>query len=252
MIRYDCAQRSEEWDRLRLGIPTSSEFHRIVKGGTEYVCQSCGVVSPTKRKKCADCGEPVISREILKPSTQAEAYMHRLLAEWYFGGPLEDPESQYKSAWMERGQFLEDQAVKSYEFETGTETEKVGFLTTDDGMVGCSPDRLVVGDEGVLEIKCPSPAVHMGYMVKRSVDDDYWPQLQAQLWLSGRSWVDIESYCPPFPTVIIRVPRDEQYIGLLSVELAKFVHAMQQARTLIEKTYGPPLRSKEVVTEPES
>ena len=250
MIRYDCAQRSEEWDRLRLGIPTSSEFHRIVKGGTAYRCGTCDGEYHTKRKKC-ECGAPVAAIEILKPSTQAEAYMHRLLAEWYFGGPLEDPESQYKSAWMERGQFLEDQAVKSYEFETGREAEKVGFISTDDGMIGCSPDRLV-GDDGILEIKCPSPAIHMGYMLKRSVDSDYWAQIQGQMLIAGRAWVDIESYCPPFPTVIIRVPRDEQYIGLLSVELAKFVHAMQQARTLIEKTYGPPLRSKEVVTEPES
>ena len=243
MKRFDCSQRSEEWDRLRLGIPTSSEFHRIVKGGTEYVCQSCGVVSPNKRKKCGDCGEPVVSRETLKPSQQAEGYMHRLLAEWYYGGPLEDPESQFQSAWMERGQVLEDQAVTSYEFETGLETEKVGFISTDDGMVGCSPDRLV-GEDGMLEIKCPSPPIHMGYMVKRSVDSDYWAQIQGQMLIAGRAWVDIESYCPPFPTVIIRVPRDDQYASLLVVQLAEFIHAMQQARTLVEKTYGPPLRSQ--------
>ena len=250
MIRYDCPQRSEEWDRLRLGIPTSSAFHRIVKGGTAYRCPACRVEYETKRKKCGECGELVVPFEILKPSAQAEGYMHKLLAEWYFGAPLEDPETQYQSAWMERGQALEDQAVKSYEFETGREAEKVGFISTDDGMIGCSPDRLV-GDDGILEIKCPSPAIHMGYMLKRSVDSDYWAQIQGQMLIAGRAWVDIESYCPPFPTVIIRVPRDDQYASLLVVQLAEFVHAMIQARTLIEKTYGPPLRSKEVVTGPE-
>jgi hypothetical protein len=243
VIRYDCAQRSEEWDRLRLGIPTASAFSRIVKGGTAYTCQSCAAEFDNRRKKCAACGEPVIAHEILKPSSQAEAYMHKLLAEWYFGAPLEDPETQYQSAWMERGAALEDQAVKSYEFETGLETEKVGFISTDDGMVGCSPDRLV-GADGILEIKCPSPPIHMGYMVKRSVDSDYWAQIQGQMLIAGRAWVDIESYCPPFPTVIIRVPRDDQYASLLVVQLAEFVHAMQQARTLVVKTYGPPLRSK--------
>ena len=111
MKRYDCAQRSEEWESLRLGRPTASEFSRIVKGGTAYRCQACGTEYPAKRKKCdlkvgdaPACGGQVSAYEILKQSAQAEGYMHKLLAEWYYGGPLEDAESQFQSTWMERGQ----------------------------------------------------------------------------------------------------------------------------------------------------
>ena len=212
IVYRDVAQRSEAWDILRCGIPTSSAFSKIL--------------TPTG-----------------KLSKQAEQYMDRLLAEWYFGGPLQDPETEYQSAWMERGAFLEDRAVLAYEFATGLQTEKVGFVTTDDGMIGCSPDRFI-GDDGVLEIKVPSPKVHMGYMRRRSVDSDYYSQLQGIYYVTGRKFVDIQSYCDPFPSVVIHVSRDDEYISKLSLALHEFVHTMQQARTLIEKTYGPPLRSQ--------
>lgn len=208
---HDIDQRSEEWDSLRLGIPTASEFHSIV--------------TPKK-------GEL---------SKSADRYMHRLLAEWYFGGPLEDPQSQFQSQWMERGQALEHQAVSAYEFETGLTTERVGFVMSDSGLVGCSPDRFV-GDDGGLEIKCPSPVIHMGHLVRRAVAEDHYPQVQGCMLLCERKWWDVVSYCPPFPAVIIRVPRDEEYIGKLSDALVAFTRTMMQARVLLEKTYGPRLQ----------
>lgn len=271
---YNCTQRSEEWDRLRLGIPTASDFHRIVHSsmGVRYFCGTCGTEYPRKRKAC-ECGAAIITEDKLKPSTQAEAYRNRLLAEWYFGGPLEDPESQYQSQWMERGAFLEQRAVDAYEFETDNTTEKVGFVTLDSGLVGCSPDRLVTailcqkcsGDkwvlgkgghpticrkcggqgvlsEGGLEIKCPSPTVHMGHMLDRTVAADHYPQVQGCMLICERQWWDVVSYCPPFPTVIVHVPRDEGYIKQLSVALVDFTRELVQARTLIEKTYGPRLQ----------
>lgn len=202
MIIHDVEQGSEEWDRLRLGIPTSSEFHKIVtpKDG--------------------------------KLSKQAEGYMHVLLAEWLYGAPLESVETQ----WMQRGKDLEDEAVRSYEFETEVECQKVGFITSDGGMVGCSPDRLADQD-GLLEIKCPAPHTHVGYMVKRSADREYWPQVQGQLWIAERDWVDIQSYCPGFPTVIIRVTRDEPYIDKLREALTGFLETMLAAREALAKNY---------------
>lgn len=209
MILHDCEQQSEEWFRLRIGIPTTSEFSKIV--------------TPTG-----------------KLSAQADGYMHWLLAEWICGHPLENPETR----WMERGHDLEPQAVKSYEFERDSETEKIGFVTTDDGMIGCSPDRLV-GSDGLLEIKCPAPQTHVGYMLNRSVDKAYWPQVQGQLFVTERGWVDIQSYCPGFPTVIIRVERDENYLATLGEALRGFVANLMAARCDLETRYGPFVREPE-------
>src|SRR5690348_10361138 len=106
MIIHDVRQRSDEWFALRLGIPTASDAKRIV--------------TPNG-----------------KLSKQAEDYMDSLLAEWAFGQPLEDPETDYRSQWMERGAMLESQAADAYAFQKDAELETVGFITTDSGLVGC-------------------------------------------------------------------------------------------------------------------
>jgi hypothetical protein len=206
MIIHNCQQGSEQWHRLRLGIPTASCFSKIVTPGG-------------------------------KLSKQADGYMYRLLAEWLFGAPLEDPESTYRSEWMQRGNDLEESAVHAYEFQTGRRAEKVGFVTNDEGNLGCSPDRLV-GETGLLEIKVPSPPVHVGYMLAGSIEQDYTPQLQGQLLLTARKWVDIVSYCPPFPLVIIRVQRDSSYQAALSEALAGFVENLLAARAKLVAKYG--------------
>lgn len=214
MKRYDFEQRSEEWQRARLGIPTSSEFHRIVtpKG---------------------------------KLSEQSAGYMHALLAEWALGAPLPSIQTDF----MERGTDREDEAVRAYEFETGLTTETVGFITTDDGMIGCSPDRLACvsgreegdGDKylGCLEIKCPAANTHLGHMVQRTLDEKHRPQTQGQLWITGRAWVDTVSYYPGLPTVVIRSQRDGDYIAKLSEAVESFVRIMLETRERLVQAYGP-------------
>lgn len=213
MIVHDVEQGSPEWLKVRLGIPTASCFHRIVtpKG---------------------------------KLSEQADDYMGFLVAEWLLGCPLDGVETQ----WMQRGHDLEPQAVEEYEFQTDRTTEKVGFITTDDGRYGCSPDRLV-GDDGLLEIKCPSPQVHAIYMAKRSVNQKYYAQIQGQLLVAGenRLWSDIESYYPGLPSVVIHVERDREYLALLEKGLNKFCDELDATRRDITERYGPP----RWMTEPE-
>jgi hypothetical protein len=203
---HNVEQLSPEWHRLRLSIPTTSEFKRIV--------------TPTG-----------------KLSAQATGYLHRLLAEWILGRELD--EDALETKWMERGRALEPEAVASYEFETERITETVGFITSDDGLIGCSPDRLIVGEPGLLEIKCPAPQTHVGYMLRRTVDKDYWPQIMGQLYVTGREWVDIQSYHPGLPSVIIRVARDEEYIAKLADALRDFTALMVASREFLESEYGP-------------
>jgi hypothetical protein len=202
-VIYHCAQNSEEWYSRRLGIPTASEFARIV--------------TPTGKK-----------------SDQADAYMNRLIAEWALGTQLEDG---VETQWMQHGHELEALAMRSYAFEMDAEPEEVGFITTDDGLIGASPDRLV-GESGLLELKCPAPQTHIYYMRTRKLSLKYKPQTQGQLLVSGREWVDLQSFHPGLPTVIIRQHRDEEYITLLDAELRAFVDRLLEARAELEREYG--------------
>lgn len=199
MIVHDVVQGSAEWMSLRAGRPTASCFDKIL--------------TPTG-----------------KASEQAEGYMYDLLAELMLG-PLEAP----KFPWMERGNDLEADAVAWYGFQRDVELRVIGFCTTDDGLIGASPDRLV-GEEGLLECKCPSPGVHLSYFLHpaRGVDKKYKPQIQGQLYVTGRKWVDIVSYHPELPGVIVRVERDEEYIAKLDAGLKMFCQLLAQQRAELE------------------
>jgi len=189
---HDCVQGTEQWLQLRAGIPTSSEFDKIITPKTG------------------------------KPSGQAENYMFGLIAERLMGHPC----IEYMSHWMDRGSQMEAEAVAFYEFQRDQETEKIGFLTNDEGTIGSSPDRFV-GDDGLLEIKVPKESTHVGYLLKEAVDQAYFPQVQGQLWISGRQWVDILSYHPEMPPALIRVERNEPFILMLQAAVNAFSSALE-------------------------
>lgn len=202
MIRYDVTQGSAEWRKLRTGVPTASSFHRIITPKTA------------------------------KPSTQAEAYLHELLAELMLGRPLDN----ISYPWMARGNELEEDAANWYAFDTDREIEVVGFCTTDDGRYGASPDRLV-SEDGALELKCPSPAVHVKYLLypKQGPDAEYRCQITGQMLVTGRQWVDIVSYHPELPKVIVRVDRDEDYIKLMRDALDEFCERLAEGKAELER-----------------
>jgi hypothetical protein len=205
VIVHKVEQNSPEWHQLRLGIPTSSEFDKIITPKTQA------------------------------PSTQARAYMHRLLAEWIIGQPLD----LYESRFMQRGHELENNAVEAYEFEREVETERIGFITSNDAMKGCSPDRLVKGTKGSLEIKVATPSIHVGRMLERSVASEHKCQIQGQIWIAELEWVDAESYCPGLPTVIVRAERDDKFIQVLSSAVNAFAELMLECRTKLVQQWGP-------------
>lgn len=208
-IIHECAPRSREWFTLRLGIPTSSEFSRIITPKT------------------------------MKISSQAPAYLHRLLAEWATGAQIE----AYQSEFMVRGQELEEDAVAAYELLTGCETSQGNFITTDDGMLGCSPDRLI-GDVGDLELKCPAIQTQIGFALN-GLDDEYKPQVQGRLMIHEREFCDLFSYHPLFSIPPIRVYRDEEFIKVLRPVLQTFVEQMLKAREELEHRYGPFVRPEQ-------
>lgn len=211
MIRVDCQQGSEEWLRARLGIPTASRFSDIV--------------TPKK-------GDP---------SASMAPYCYELLAEQLLGRPLDDQ----TSAFMERGTALEKAARAWYCFERETTVEEVGFLLRDDGRVGCSPDGLV-GDDGGLEIKCPSAAVHIGYLLGEA-GAKYRCQVQGCLWITGRKWWDFVSYNPDMPPVLVRFERDEDFIAKLAAGVDVLLGMLATHRVTLESKGVLPVEPYETV-----
>jgi hypothetical protein len=190
IIRTDIVQGSDEWLTARLGIPTASEFSRII--------------TPSK-------GEL---------SKQARGYAHQLVAETLLGRPLLDTGANTFA--MQRGRDLEPHAAAQYELTTGTETQLVGFITTNDGRIGCSPDRLIVGTRRAIEIKCRLDAGHMGLWID-GMADDYKPQAQGILAIAELAELDLYGWHPELPPICIRVERDEPYIAKMSAALREFL-----------------------------
>jgi len=178
-VYRDLEQGAESWHRLRAGVATASNFDKLI--------------TPTG-----------------KPSSQIDAYASQLVAERLMGHTI----SLEQTHWMQRGSELEAEARAYYELTTGADVEQVGFVAADDGTVGCSPDGLV-GDDGLVEIKAPAPHTHVDYLLGGDLPGKYRAQVQGQMWLTARQWCDFVSYHPELPALIVRVERDDEYIGEL-------------------------------------
>ena len=190
---YNHEQGSQDWFNARLGVVTASSFNSVITPKT------------------------------LKPSSQAKLVENKIVAEIITGQSCEEFQG---NDWTDRGQELEPDAAAFYEMQTGTTTQKVGFVTNDEGTIGCSPDRLV-GDDGLLEIKCPAPHTHIGYLIDGTIAETYKTQVQGQLMVTGRTWCDVMSYHPEMPPSIMRVEKDEDYIAALSEALITVLENVQ-------------------------
>ncbi len=187
MIILDVEQGSEEWLKARCGIPTASNFDKIVT---------------TK-------GEP---------SKQAKKYMNQLAGEKITGVPAEN----FKSAYMERGKEVEEEARNFYNLVADAEIQCVGLVYGDDTKsYSCSPDGLL-GVDGGFEVKCPAIFTHVEYLLKGVLPLDYFQQVQGNLFVTGRKWWDFFSYYPGLKPLKIRVYRNEAFIVALKHELDLF------------------------------
>jgi len=178
----DCEQYSEEWWKIRLGVCTASKFDKIVKMN--------GEVSKSKEK-----------------------VVFQLAGEFVAG----KGEESYQNAAMLRGLELEAEAREFYELVNSVEVKQVGFCLED--YAGASPDGFVLED-GLLEIKCPLISTAVAYLLKpKSLETDYFQQVQGQMLITGRKWTDLLSYYPGLKPLVIRVERNEDFISKLRVEL---------------------------------
>jgi len=194
-------QGTDAWLKARMGIPTASQFDRILTAKTR------------------------------KPSASANKYACELLAERVLGQPVDNATTEF----MLRGTMMEEDAVRWYEFDRDVECAKVGFVTDDTGRWGCSPDRFV-GDDGMLEVKVLSAPNHMGSLLGL-FDDEYVSQCQGQLWVTGRAWVDNLFYNPSMPSRVVRFHRDEEHIDAVSVAVESFAERLDEMHRKLIRDY---------------
>lgn len=127
----------------------------------------------------------------------------------------------YTNADMERGHELEMEARNAYELETGNLVKEAGFCELNEHC-GCSPDGLI-GEDGLVEIKCKADHTFVQAMLDQKPESGHFWQMQMQLWITERNWVDYAVYNPNFPKplIIIRVTRDEKSIEKIRLGVEK-------------------------------
>jgi hypothetical protein len=171
----DCSQGSVEWFAARLGIPTASRF--------------------------ADFVTPLgVARKGVGP----RRYALELLGERLTRRPAQ----HFETDAMVRGTELEPHARDWYSFATGRDVQRVGFIRSDCGRWGCSPDGLMP-DRG-LEIKCPLLATFLDIAESRALPDDHAMQVQASMWITGLALWDYVVYtdAPGCVPQVVTVQRD--------------------------------------------
>lgn len=190
-------QRSTEWYAARCGSLGASQLNEAL--------------ATTKNGWGA-------SRENLK---------NRIIAERLTGTPTET----FQNAAMIWGVETEDQARKAYESETGTFVEEMGIAFHPDlKNTHASPDGLV-GEDGLLEIKCPNTTTHIETLKSQKVPSKYMNQMLWQMRCADRQWCDYVSFDPRLPSrlqlFIKRVERDDAAIAELETKVAEFLDEVQ-------------------------
>lgn len=186
-------QGTDEWKKARLGHVSGSSIADVMAKGKS--------------------GEAITRKK----------YKTRLVAERL----TNEIGESYTNASMEWGVATESMARQAYEVSHETFVDKTGFWKHPTiKWLGCSPDGLV-GDDGLVEIKCPNTTTHIDYLWADEVPSEYYKQIQCQLWVTGRQWCDFVSFDPRLPKknqlFVKRCNRDEDLIAKMEVEVLAFL-----------------------------
>ena len=156
-------------------------------------------------------------------STSRDNYMAQLICERLTNQKGES----FTNAAMQHGTETEPLARAAYEALKDVLVDEVGFVPHPTiKMAGASPDGFV-GQDGLIEIKCPNTATHIDTLLSESVPTKYFTQMQFQLACTGREWCDFVSFDNRLPEelqlFVKRVPRDDTYIKLMESEIVQFI-----------------------------
>jgi putative phage-type endonuclease len=197
-----------------------------IQGTPEWLAERAGKVTAS-----------MVSAVLAKPETAGyRDYQAQLVAEVLTG---KTQGSDYTNAAMQFGTEMEPLARSAYEAETGFSVDEVGFCQHPAiERSGASPDGLV-GDSGLVEIKCPKVATHLAYLIAGVVPATYKNQMMWQMACTGRDWCDFASFRPDLPEhlqlFIIRFKRDPARIKELETAVVAFLDTVDKMINQLKK-----------------
>jgi putative phage-type endonuclease len=205
----------------------------IVQGSPEWFAARLGKV--TASRVC-----DVVAKTTSGWGASRVNYMADLVGERLTGEPAEC----YVSPEMRRGTELESEARVAYTFHANVDVDQVGFVPHPTiPMSGASPDGLV-GDDGIVEIKCPNKATHIQTLEGKRPWLKYEPQMQWQMACTGRRWCDFVSYDPRMPgnmrLYVTRRFSDPARIAALEEHIREFLAELDEKVAILCRLYGKP------------
>lgn len=192
MIKFhNIDQNSEQWDEVRRGKFTASSFSDLFMD-----------------KKTAGYQKAIIKVAYERVTGESEEF--------------------YSNKWMQRGHEKEPIAVENYEMLTFNTTENGGFYEYSD-FIGASPDRKIVGQNGGIEIKCPSFQVYHEYLETKKIPKAYFWQIHGQLLCTGWDFIDYMPFSSPYlKQILVRVERDQTILNQLTERLEMCVEEVKK------------------------
>lgn len=197
-----------------------------VQGTPEWLAARAGRVTAS-----------MISNVLMKPETAGfRDYQAQLVAEILTGKPQG---SDYTNVHMQYGSDTEPLARSAYEAETGFSVDEVGLcIHPTIERAGASPDGLV-GNSGLVEIKCPKVATHLAYQIAGVVPSGYKNQMMWQMACTERDWCDFVSFRPDLPEhlqlFIVRFKRDSAKILELETAVISFLSTVDAMLAKLKK-----------------
>lgn len=193
----------------------------IIQGSPEWHAARLGKVTASR---VAD----VIAKTKSGWGAGRKNYMAELVAERLTGTTADS----FTNAAMKWGNDTEPQARAAYEFFGDAVVVEVGFVDHPTiPTCGASPDGLI-GDDGLIEIKCPNTATHIDTLLNKKIPGRYITQIQWQLACTGRQWCDFASFDPRMPEnlrlFVQRIKRDSDMIIELETDIRMFLVELDQ------------------------
>lgn len=199
MIVHRFPQYSDEYWQAKKGKPSASQFHRII--------------TPAKWEYASG----------------AYTYACELVAQDYdYNYGMHD---EFATSAMRNGTIIEPEARRAYEFYTGCDVEQVGLCVSDCGRFVCSPDGLV-GDDGGIELKHPTAATHVKWLMAGGVPAEHVAQCHGFLLVTRRAWITFMSWYPGMPPLMARITPDEKTVKLAEA-LERFDRTLNEIRNKI-------------------
>lgn len=195
---------------------TAGRYHHDIEQGTpEWHAVRCGKVTASR-----------VADILRKTKTGVSATRQRYLGELVAERLTCVPAASFKNTDMDWGNANEAAARNAYAYFSDAYLSTVAFVDHHTLRAGASPDGLV-GDVGLVEIKCPATHTHIATLRGAPIDPDYATQMAWQMACTGSQWCDFVSFDPRMPSDmqlhVVRFHRDAARISDIEAEVAKFI-----------------------------